>query len=153
MSDARSSIFDFDLTKIFADLRLRPLDVEAVWAAQRRNIEAFSQANQVAVEGVHAVAKRQIELTQQTLEDLSSWVREMAQPVSAEDRIAKQTEYTKKMIDKGLAHGREVAALAAKAGAEASEVLQRRTTEGLDELRAFTCKSAPSATVVAAAAK
>jgi phasin family protein len=142
MSDARSPFFDFDVTKMFADFRFRPFDVEAVWAAQRRNIEALSQANQLAVEGVHAVAKRQIELTQQALADLSMLVSEMTQPASTQDRIAKHTEYTKKMIDKGLTHGREIAALAAKAGSEATEVLQKRTTEGLEEMRAFTCKSA-----------
>jgi phasin family protein len=142
MPDVRTPFFDFDVTKMFADFRMRPFDVEAMWAAQRRNIEALSQANQLAVEGVHALAKRQIEMTQQTLEDLSTLVREMAQPVSTEDRIAKHTEYTKKMIDKGLTHGREIAAMAAKAGSEAAEVLQKRTTEGLDEMRAFTCKSA-----------
>jgi phasin family protein len=113
-----------------------------MWAAQRRNIEAFSQANQLAVEGAHAMAKRQIEMTQQTLEEFSSLVREMTQPVSPEDRISKNTEYAKKMIDKSLNHGREIAALATKAGSEASEVLQKRTAEGLDEMRAFTCKSA-----------
>ncbi len=142
MPDARTPFFDFDVTKMFADFRFRPFDVEAVWAAQRRNLEAFTQANQLAIEGVQAVAKRQIEMTQQTLEDLSTHVREMTQPSSTEDRIAKQTEFTKKMIDKGLTHGREVAALAAKAGTEATEVLQKRTTEGLDEMRAFACKSA-----------
>ena len=46
MSDARTNSFDFDVTKMFADFRFRPFDVEAVWAAQRRNIEALSQANQ-----------------------------------------------------------------------------------------------------------
>ena len=142
MPDVRTPFFDFDVTKIFADFRFRPFDVEAVWAAQRRNIEALSQANQLAVEGVHALAKRQIEMTQQALEDVSTLWREMTQPSSAEDRIAKHTEFTKKMIDKSLTHGREVAALAAKAGTEASEVLQRRTTEGLDEMKAFTCKPA-----------
>jgi phasin family protein len=142
MPDVRNPFFDFDMTKVFADFRFRPFDVEAVWAAQRRNIEALNQANQLAVEGVHALAKRQIEATQQALEDLSTHVREMTQPSSNEDRIAKQTEFTKKMIDKGLTHGREVVALAAKAGTEASEVLQKRTTEGLDEMRAFACKSA-----------
>src|ERR1700744_4604770 len=141
MPDARAPFFDFDVTKMFADFRFRPFDVEAVWAAQRRNIEALNQATQLAVEGVHALAKRQIEMTQQALEDLSTHVREMTQPSSNEDRIAKQTEFTKKMIDKGLTHGREVVALAAKAGTEASEVLQKRTTESLDEMKAFTCKS------------
>jgi phasin family protein len=142
MPDARTPFFDFDVTKMFADFRFRPFDVEAMWAAQRRNIEAFSQANQLAVEGAHAMAKRQIEMTQQTLEEFSSLVREMTQPVSPEDRISKNTEYAKKMIDKSLNHGREIAALATKAGSEASEVLQKRTAEGLDEMRAFTCKSA-----------
>lgn len=142
MPDIRTPFFDFDVTKMFADFRFRPFDVEAVWAAQRRNIEALSQANQLAVEGVHAFAKRQIEMTQQTLEEVSTHVREMVQPNSTEDRIARQTEFTKKMIDKGMSHGREVAALAAKTGAEATEVLQKRATEGLDEMKAFTCKSA-----------
>lgn len=142
MPDVRTPFFDFDVTKMFADFRFHPIDVEAVWAAQRRNIEALSQANQLAVEGVHALAKRQIEMTQQTLEEVSTHVREMVQPSSTEDRIAKHAEFTKKMIDKGLTHGREVAALAAKTGAETTEVLQRRATEGLDEMKAFTCKSA-----------
>ena len=142
MPDVRNPFFDFDMTKVFADFRFRPFDVEAVWAAQRRNLEALTQANQLAVEGVHALAKRQIEMTQQALEDMSTMVREMAQPSSTEERIAKHTEYTKKMIDKGLTHGREIAALATKAGSEATEVLQKRTTESLDEMRAFACKSA-----------
>jgi len=142
MSDVRTPFFDFDVTKMFASFPMRPFDVEAVWAAQRRNFEALTQANQLAVEGVQALAKRQIEMTQQTLEDLSTMVREMAQPSSTEERIAKHTEYTKKMIDKGLTHGREIAAMAVKAGSEATDVLQKRTTEGLDEMRAFASKSA-----------
>ncbi len=141
MSDARS-FFDFDVTKMFADFRMKPFDVEAVWAAQKRNLEALSQANQLAVEGVHAVVKRQIEMTQQTFDDLSTLMREMTQPSSTEDRIAKQTEYTKKAIDKGLSHGREIAMMATKTGTEATEVLQKRTTESIDELKAFACKTA-----------
>src|SRR5580704_929888 len=131
MSDARPNFFDFDVTKMFADFRFRPFDVEAVWTAQRRNIEALSQANQLAVEGAHAVAKRHIEMTQQTLEDWSALMREMTQPVSTEDRIAKHTEYTKKVIDKGLSHGREITMMATKTGTEAAEVLQKRTAEGI----------------------
>jgi len=42
------------------------------------------------------------------------------------------------MIEKGVTHGREVAMLATKAGTEAAEVLHKRATESLDEIRAFT---------------
>jgi phasin family protein len=137
MADARSYPFDFDMTRMFADLRFRPLDVEAVWAAQRRNVEALSQANQAAVDGVQKLARSHIELTRQAFEGWSTLLREWAQPASTEDRIAKNTEYAKQLLEKGISHGREMATIAAKAGTDAAEILHKRANEGLDELRAF----------------
>ncbi|MBV9862538.1 MAG: phasin family protein [Alphaproteobacteria bacterium] len=142
MPDARPTMFDFDVTKMMSDFRFRPLDVEAVWAAQRRNIEALSQANQLAVEGVHAVARRQIEIARQSFEDFSTLLRELVQPASTEDRIAKNTEFAKQALEKGVTHGREITTLATKAGAEAAEVLHKRASESLDEFRAFAFQQA-----------
>ena len=142
MADARPNPFDFDVTKIFADFRFRPFDVEAAWAAQRRNIEALSQANQLAIESMQAVAKRQIELTRETFEGFSALWRDMATPVSTEDRIVKNTEYVKKMIEKGVTHGREVVSIATKASTDAAAVLQKRATESLDEIRSLAGKTA-----------
>ena len=142
MSDARPNFFDFDMTKLFSDFRFWPFDVEALWAAQRRNLEALSQANQLAVEGVQAMTRRQIELTRETFEGLSSLLRDLAQPASPEERIAKNTDYAKQMLEKSVNHGREVASIAAKTGADAAEVLQKRATEGLEELRTMTTKQA-----------
>ena len=137
MANARSNPFDFDVTKIFADFRFHPFDVEAVWAAQRRNIEALTQANQAAIAGVQALAKHQIELTRETFEGFSALLRDLAQPASTEDRIAKNTEYVKQVVENGVKHGGEIATIAAKAGSEAAEILHKRTNEGLDEFRAF----------------
>ena len=137
MANARSNPFEFDATKMFADFRLQPFDVEAVWAAQRRNIEALSQANQAAMAGVQALAKHQIELTRETFEGFSALWRDMAQPGSSEDRVAKNTDYVKQVLENGVKHGGEIATIAAKAGSEAAEILHKRTTESLDEIRAF----------------
>ena len=135
--DARPSFFDFDVTKMMTDFRFKPFDVEALMACQRRNIEALSQANQLAVEGVQAVARRQIEIARQTLEDMSVLFRDMTQPASAEDRIVKNTEYAKQILEKSLSNSREITLLATKAGTEAADVLRRRACEGLDEIRDF----------------
>ena len=135
MAEVRPSFFDFDVTKMMADFRFRPFDVEALMACQRRNIEALSQANQLAVEGAQAVARRQIEVARQALEDVSSLFRDMVQPGSTEDRIAKNTEYAKQMLEKSISHGREITMLATKAGTEAADVLRKRASEGLDEWR------------------
>ncbi|HEX3863433.1 MAG TPA: phasin family protein [Stellaceae bacterium] len=145
MSDARLNPFDFDVTKMFADFRLRPFDVEAAWAVQRRNFEALNQANQAAVEGVQALARRQIELTREAFEGFSALMRDLAQPATAETRMAKNTEYMKQMLDKGITHSREVAVIATKAGTDAADILRKRASESLDEMRSFT--STPTTTV------
>ena len=144
MADTRPNPFDFDVTKIFADFRFHPFDVEAVWAAQRRNIEALSQANQAAVAGVQALAKRQIELTRETFEGFSALLRDLTQPVSTEDRIAKNAAYAKQMLEKGVKHGKEITTIATKAGSEAAEILHKRASEGLDEIRAFASQQSPA---------
>ena len=142
MPDVRTPFFDFDVTKMFADFRFRPIDVEAVWAAQRRNIEALSQANQLAVDSVQAVAKRQFEMTRETFEGFSALMRDLAVPASTEERITKNTEYMKQMMEKGVSHGREIATIATKAGIEATAVLQKRASESLDEIKSFATKPA-----------
>ena len=139
MADAQSrpSFFDFDVTRMMSDFRFRPFDVDALMACQRRNIEALTQASQLTVEAAQAVARRQIEIARQTLEEMSALLRDIAQPASTEDRIAKNTEYAKQMLEKSVSNGREITLLATKAGTEAADVLRRRACEGLDEIREF----------------
>ena len=131
---------DVDLTKVMADFRLPTVDVEAVVAAQRKNIEALTQANQLAVEGVQAVARRQVEIARQAVEEYTSLLRELTTPVAPEDRLAKQVDVVKGAMEKGLANAREIAELATKANTEAFNVINKRFTEGLDEVRDFAKK-------------
>jgi phasin family protein len=133
-AQARPSFFDFDVTKMMADFRFRPFDIEKWMACQRRNVEALAQANQLTVEALQAVTRRQIEIARQTLEDVSALWRDLAQTGSTEDRIAKNTEYAKQMLEKSANNGREITQLATKAGTEAVDVLRKRACEGLDEL-------------------
>lgn len=145
MPETRTSFFDFDAAKMFAELPFRPFDVEAVWAAGRRNVEALSKANRVAVEGVQAMARRQVEIARQSFDDFSALMRDLSQPVSTEERIAKHTEFAKQAIEKGVTYSREIATLATKAGSDAADVLHKRANEGLDELRTLTCQKKAAA--------
>jgi len=139
MADAqsRTSFFDLDVAKMMSDVRLRPFDVDALMACQRRNIEALTQASQLTMEAAQTVARRQIEIARQTLEDMSALLRDLVQPGSTEDRIAKNTEYAKQILEKSVSNGREITLLATKAGTEAADVLHRRACQGLDEIRDF----------------
>jgi phasin family protein len=139
MADAQSrpSFFDLDVAKMMSDFRFRLFDVDALMACQRRNVEALTQASQLTMEAAQAVARRQIEIARQTLEEMSALLRDIAQPASTEDRIAKNTEYAKQMLEKSVSNGREITLLATKAGTEAADVLHRRACQGLDEIRDF----------------
>ena len=131
----------FDITKVMGDFRVPGIDLEAAVASQRKNIEALTQANQLAVEGVQALMRRQVEITRQAMEDFSAMFRDFVQPNgSPEDRIAKQAEYSKQAIEKGLSNAKELTELVTKANSEAFNVINKRVTESLDEVRDFAKK-------------
>ena len=140
MVDGKNPFLDFDVTKVMSEFRVPTLDVDAVVASQRKNIEALTQANQLAVEGVQAVARRQVEIARQAMEEFSAMIRDLAQPVSPEDRLAKQAEFSKQALEKGLTNARELTEMVAKANNEAFNVINKRLSEGLDEVRDYATK-------------
>ena len=54
--------FDFDVSKYLGDFKVPGVDVETIVANQRKNIEALTQANKMAFEGLQNVVKRQVEI-------------------------------------------------------------------------------------------
>ena len=121
--DGRQTFLDTDFSKAFAGFTLPGFDVEAVLASQRKNIEALTQANQLAVEGVQAVARRQAEIAREAIDEASTVLRDIAQPAAPEERIAKHAELLKQTFERGLATTRELALMLAKANTEAFDVV------------------------------
>ena len=130
----------FDVTKAFGDVRLPGLDVEAIVATQRKNLEALTQANQLAVEGVRALAQRQAEIAQQAFAEASALFREWTQPSAPHDRLAKSVDAAKQAFEKGLANAQELSELTTKASTDVLSVITRRVSEGFDEARLYTKK-------------
>ena len=126
----------FDVTKLMGDFKIPGIDLEAAVASQRKTVEALTQANQLAVEGVQAAMRRQVEFTRQAVEDFSAMFRDFVQPNgSPTDKLAKQAEYSKHAIEKSLSGAKEFADLVTKANTEVFNVLNKRATESFDEIR------------------
>lgn len=130
----------FDVTKVFGEFRLPAVDVDAVVTAQRKNFEALSQASQLAVEGARAIAQRQGEMAQQTVERASALVREWTQPGALEDRLANNVEAAKQAFENSLAHVRELNELTTKASTDVFSVIARRVAESFDDMRLYAKK-------------
>lgn len=116
-------------------LKLPEVDMNEIMASQRKNIEAFTKSVQTATEGAAAVARRQAEILGAALEQAKTMMREMTVPGSPTETVAKQTEFAKKAFETAIANARELATMVETANREAFEIIRRRTSETLDEIR------------------
>lgn len=133
-------IFDFDISKLMGDFKLPGVDVESLMSSQRKNIEAVTQANKLAYDGLQAVIKRQTEILRQTLEEVTQAAKEMAEPGTAQDKAAKQTEMAKEVFERSLSNMRELSEMIAKANTEAFDLLNKRVSQSMDEVRELMLK-------------
>src|SRR5580704_9911711 len=114
-TNGKHPLFDMDLGKAFAGFTFPGFDVVSLVAAQRKNLEALTQVNQLAVEGVQALARRQMELTRQAMDEASAVMRDWTQPVAPEEQVAKNVELVRQAFEKGVANARELTELATRA--------------------------------------
>ncbi|WP_207477740.1 phasin family protein [Arenibaculum pallidiluteum] len=133
--------FDIDMTKmmdvskLLAEYKLPGVDMNVVLEAQRRNIEALTAANQVAFDGVQTVLRRQAEILRQTMEQASSMLNELMAAGTPEDKVAKQTEIVKQAFEKALSNMKELAEMVARSNTDAANLLSKRVSDSLDELK------------------
>ena len=135
MINGKQSFLDYDVTKAFAGFQIPGFNVEAMMASQRKNVEALTQANQLALEGAQALARRQVEIAREALEEASALFHELSQPGAPQEKLVKNTELAKARFEKGLATAKELGELVAKANTEAFNVLTKRVTESFEEMR------------------
>jgi len=134
--------FEMDISKVLAEFKLPCVDVDAILASQRKNIEAVTAANQLAIEGFQAVVRRQASILRQTLEETGTILTEALSAGSPEDKAAKQAELVKAAFEKALSNMKELAELVAKSNTEAANVISNRVSESLEELKSALAKAA-----------
>src|SRR6201995_4995683 len=85
-----------EFSRMFSDMKFPAMpDMESLLTAHRRNMETLSAANRVALEGAQTVAKRHMEIVQQTMQEMTETIRDLSHPESPQARAAKQAELIK----------------------------------------------------------
>lgn len=116
------------------------MNLEALAAAQRKNIEALSAANRVALEGAQAVAKRHMEILQQSMTEMTDAMRALATAEAPQEKAARQAELAKTTYQHAVTNMKELADLIQKSNAEAVGVLNQRFTEAMEEIKGMVKK-------------
>ncbi len=135
-----------DFSKMFAQLKLPAApDMQALLSAHRRNVEVLSAANRVALEGAQTVARRHLEIMQQTMAELTEQVRELASPDTPQAKAARQADLLKRSYERAVSNMRELSDLIQRSNGEALTLLNQRFTEALDEVRGLIETGKPAA--------
>ncbi len=132
-----------EMTRRFTEMRFPTMipDSSALLAAHRRNMEVLSNANRLALEGAQAVARRHMEIMQQTMTELSEHVRELATSESPQAKAARQADLVKKSYERAVANIKDLSELIQHSNAEALHVLSDRFREAMDEIKGLLEKS------------
>ena len=123
-----------DITKILEQFKLPGVDINAIVEARRKDVEALTQANQIAYASMQALAQREAEILQQTMAEWQGAMAGMAGK-SPTEMAAKGTELATQAFGRALSNMRELAEMASKSQTQTYEVLNRRFQENLEDLR------------------
>jgi phasin family protein len=131
-----------EFTRMFGEMKFPMMpDMQMFLSAHRRNMETLSAANRVALEGAQTVAKRHMEIVQQTMQEMTETIRELSSPDSPQARASRQAELVKQAYERAVAHMRELADLIQRSNGEALSMLNQRFTEAMDEVKAMAQKT------------
>ncbi|MCD8562579.1 MAG: TIGR01841 family phasin [Alphaproteobacteria bacterium] len=130
-----------DFSKLYEQFQVAPFDLKAVMEAQRKNVQAFADAQQVAMESLQALAQRQTEIISQLVEDHSQVAKELMGEGSPESKIAKNADLFKRIYERTVSNLRELSDMVNKSNVEASNIINKRVSAGMSELKSALEKS------------
>lgn len=123
-----------DFFKAWSEFKLPAFDANTVLAAQRKNMEVLSAANQVISESVQAISRRQAEVMRSNVENVLKASKEIWSNKSPETNTAKQAELAKSLYESAVSNAREISEMASKSSFEAFDLISKRAAESLSEI-------------------
>ena len=120
-----------DLKKLIEKFQLPSVDIDALIDWQRRDMEALTEANRQATEGLKALVERRNEILRETL---AEWQAAVKDATSAE-AISKRTEAAKQGVQKAIANFRELSEMEAQSRNNAWKIVQERMQENMATLQ------------------
>ncbi len=138
------NFFDSQFTKNLAGFSF-PFDIKSMMESQTRNMQAFSEAQQLALEGMQAIAQRQSELVSQIVQDNTALAQSVMNETTPEQKLAKQADMMKKVYEQSMRNLREINDILTKSNQDASDILNKRVSASLNEVKAAVSKTKATA--------
>jgi phasin family protein len=134
MADAPQNFTDM-FKNLGEQLKIAPFDMTKIMEHQQKNLEAMTKSWQAMTGGANEIAKKQREIFEAAVKDVTAMVQEYKPGGSPQDIMAKQAEFAKKAMEAAIANTRDIAELVQKSTAEAFKIVQDRMKESYEEIR------------------
>lgn len=140
MSTTKNTSGANSATDFFTSMFKTNMDMDKMIEAQRKNVEALVEAQRVAFEGYKSAMERQVALLKEAVSEYSNMTGDMFSGKTPEANASKQAEVAQNAFRNAFENSREIAEITTKTNQDAFAVLQKRFTEGVDEMKAATTK-------------
>jgi phasin family protein len=117
-----------DFSRMLEQMQLPGVDFGRLAEDAQKNIEALQAANQAAAEGWQALAEKQREIFQETMQ---RWQEAMTPPSGESASLEKQAELAREGFERALENMRELAVITAESQTKAMEIMRDRFEENL----------------------
>lgn len=119
-----------DFSQMFQQMQMPGVDFEALMQQGQKNIEAVQEANRAVAEGWQALAQKQAEIFQQTMQQ---WTENMQASTSGSptENMEQQAQAAREGFEQALANMREMAQIAADSQSKAMEIMRQRFEENM----------------------
>jgi phasin family protein len=113
------------------------IDADKVLAAQQRNIDAIANASQIVVDGAKALAQRQSEMVQSSVDQWMAAGQGAMTLKPGEFVPTEQMTKVKSAYESAVANAKEMTDIAMKAQSEAASVLTKCFMANIEDMKAF----------------
>ncbi len=113
------------------------LDADQFIALQQRNVDAFASAGQIVVDSAKAIALRQSEMMQSTVDEWLANGQQAMNGKAVEFKPAEQVAKFKSSYEAAVNNAKELAEIALKAQSEALGVLTKCMVANLDDMKSL----------------
>ena len=125
---------EWDISKVWADMKMPEFNVDALVAAQQKNIEAINLANKTVVDNWQDFVRNQAELWKAAVEDTGVFAQVVASANEPTEKVVKQAAFAKAAFANSLSTAREAQEIAAKTTNKTVDIVSKRWADGIDEV-------------------
>ncbi|HBR69575.1 MAG TPA: hypothetical protein DEA55_09395 [Rhodospirillaceae bacterium] len=124
-----------DFAKAFEQYQNLPFDMNSLLETQRKNIQALTEAQQHAMEGIQAIAQRQAQIVSQIVQDNSAIAKELMGEGTPEEKFSKNADMFKRIYERTIANLEELSEMVSKANNETGKIISKRVSASMNEIK------------------